>query len=369
MSTLEPTLDRSDYLDDDVFALERENLWARQWVLVARDECLRGPGDRLVVDVLGTSIIVVRDHDGGLRGYHNVCRHRGAQLVDTVRAGALPACVSPSPSIRCPYHSWTYGLDGRLKHAPFLDRAETAELHDLSLHPVHVDTWGGFLFVHLGAEPDGTLAAQIGDVAERVVRYPLADLRVGLTLTYDVAANWKVIAENYNECYHCGPVHPELCELVPDFRRGGAGLEWPDGIPHRPGAWTFTGSGTTNRTPFPTLDKSERVRHKGELVYPNLLLSLSADHVAAFRVEPRSAHVTRVVCELLFHADAMEAPDFDPTDSGDFWDMVNRQDWSICESVQRGMASPAWTGGWMAPMEDDSLNIVRWYRDMMRRPA
>ena len=115
---------------------------------------------------------------------------------------------------------------------------------------------------------------QLRPVPGRLQRYPLAELQRGLTSTYDVAANWKVLAENYNECYHCGPVHPTLCDLVPAFRRGGSGLEWPDGIPHRRGAWTFTITGTTNRAPFAGLDEAERSRHKGELIYPNLMLSL-----------------------------------------------------------------------------------------------
>ena len=114
-------------------------------------------------------------------------------------------------------------------------------------------------------------------------------------MRYDVAANWKVIAENYNECYHCGPVHPELCTLVPAFRRGGGGLQWTDGIPHREGAWTFTMSGTSARQPFAGLDEAERTRHKGELIYPNLLLSLSAEHVAAIRLVPRGAGQTTVL--------------------------------------------------------------------------
>jgi Rieske 2Fe-2S family protein len=185
-------------------------------------------------------------------------------------------------------------------------------------------------------------------------------LVTGVTLAYDVAANWKVIAENYNECYHCGPVHPELVRLVPAFGGGGTGLEWDDGIPHREGAWTFTMSGTTNRSPLPGLSEAEKVRHKGELVYPNLMLSCSADHVAAFVLRPLAVDHTRIDCSLLFARDAMAADDFDPSDAGDFWDLVNKQDWAICESVQRGMSSRAYTHGWFAPMEDDSADIRRW---------
>ena len=204
------------------------------------------------------------------------------------------------------------------------------------------------------------LADSLGEVPARVARYPLDALVVGRTLTYDVAANYKVVLENYNECYHCAGVHPELVRLVPAFGRGGSDLDWEGGIPHREGAWTFTASGTSDRAPFPGLDDEETVRHKGELLYPNLMLSLSADHAAAFTLWPRSAGRTRIVCDLLFAPDEVARDGFDPTDAADFWDMVNRQDWAVCESVQRGMSSRAYTGGWFAPMEDASLDIRRW---------
>ena len=200
-------------------------------------------------------------------------------------------------------------------------------------------------------------------------RYDLASLRRGAQLTYEVAANWKVLAENYNECYHCGTLHPELCEIVPDFRRaGGAALDWERGIPQREGTWTFTASGTTDRRPLPGLDADERVRHKGELLYPNLFLSLCADHAAAYTLVPRGPGATTVVCDFLFHPDEIARPSFDPSDAVSFWDVVNRQDWSICESVQRGMGSRAFTGGWFAPMEDQSLDIRRWYDARMSQP-
>ena len=204
---------------------------------------------------------------------------------------------------------------------------------------------------------------------DRVRRYPLDTLVVGMRLTYSVAANWKVIAENYNECYHCGPVHPELSRLVPAFGGGAADLAWDDGIPHREGAWTFTLSGTTDRAPFPDLDDAERVRHKGELVYPNLLLSLSAEHVAAFVLRPNAVDRTEITCDLLFAPDEAAKPGFDPSDAGDLWDLVNRQDWAICESVQRGMTSRYYTQGWFAPMEDASLDIRRWLLPRLERTA
>jgi glycine betaine catabolism A len=364
MTPLERTLHRDYYFSDDIYRLERERIFAREWFCVGREEELAAPGDWITRDVAGESVLLVRTRDGRIAAHHNVCRHRGARLAPECAAGSFGG------AIRCPYHSWTYTLEGALRTAPFLEEGEGPARETLSLHPAGLDVWGGFLFVSLEpaetASRGHTLAAQLGAAAERVRRYPLADLRVVRAITYDVQANWKVLLENYNECYHCGPVHPELCRLVPAFKqRGGAELDWERGIPHRDGAWTFTASGTTHRAPFPGLDEDERTRHKGELVYPNLMLSLSAEHVAAFYVQPHAPGRTTIRCEFLFHPDEIARPGFDPTDAVEFWDLVNRQDWSICESVQRGMSSRVFESGFYAPMESWSLDIRRYVAERL----
>ena len=171
-----------------------------------------------------------------------------------------------------------------------------------------------------------------------------------------------MILENYNECYHCGPVHPELCDLIPAFRRGGGGdLDWDAGVAHRDGAYTFTLTGTTRRAPFPGLGESERTRHRGELILPNLMLSLSADHVAAFTVWPHDAGHTTVALRLpLPPGRDGHATTSTPRDAVEFWDLVNRQDWSICEQVQDGMSSRMFTAGYLAPMEQPSADVSRY---------
>jgi Rieske 2Fe-2S family protein len=363
-AALERTLHRDHYLSDQLFALERERIFYREWFCVAREEEIPNPGDYLSRDVAGESVLLVRTKDGGLAAHYNVCRHRGSRLVPECGSGSF------SGGIRCPYHSWTYTLEGALRTAPFLEEGDGLAKSDLALHPVGVESWGGFIFLHLtpaDAKARGqTLQSQLGGVPERLRRYPLSQLRVAGRIEYEIAANWKVMLENYNECYHCGAVHPELCRLVPAFKqRGGAELDWERGIPHREGAWTFTGSGPTNRAPFEGLSEDERVRHKGELVYPNLLLSLSAEHVAVFTIWPHAPGRTRVVCEFLFHPDEVAKPDFDPSDAVDFWDLVNRQDWAICESVQRGMTSRVFQTGYYAPMESSSLDIRRYIRERL----
>jgi Rieske 2Fe-2S family protein len=364
---MQRTLPASAYLAPDTFERERERIFAREWFCVGREESLAAPGEFLHVDVAGESVLVVRTRDGELRGAFNVCRHRGSRIVIDGPQDDPP--LGPSGRFRgsmvCPYHAWTYALTGELRTAPFLTESDGLRREQLALYPVGVDTWGGFVFVNLlpheAAAEGRSLRQQLGAIPGRVERYPLAELRAAVRITYDVAANWKCVVENYNECYHCGPVHPELCEVVPAFKQqGGAGLDWERGIPHREGATTFTFTGTTTRSPFPGLDEDERTRHKGELVYPNLMLSLSADHAAAFRLRPKGPGRTIVEVDFLFHPDQIGEPGFDPSDAVGFWDLVNRQDWRICESVQLGMASRPFRFGYYAPMEDLSLDIRRY---------
>ena len=357
--SLEPALPREMYVGEAAWATEREAVLYGQWYCLGRrdDLGLDLPSRVLTVDVVGESVLVTSDEQVRLHAAYNVCRHRGCQVRSTV--GDADGLACEASALRCPYHSWTYGLDGRLLKAPHTD-LEGAELREFSLHPVAVETWGGFVFVHLTPGQAPPLAGAVARATATLGNYGLDRLVTGVTLSYDVAANYKVLLENYNECYHCGPVHPELSRLVPAFAGGGAGLDWEDGIPHREGAWTFTTTGTTDRAPLPGLTETERTRHKGDLVYPNLMMSASADHVASLVLHPRAVDRTEVVCTLLFDRDEAALDRFDPADARELWDLVNRQDWAVCESVQRGMASRAYRHGWFAPMEDDSLDIRRW---------
>lgn len=366
---MEKTLPRTAYVDREWFDRERERIFQNQWFSVGRVEEIPEAGDHLVCDIAGESIIVTRLRDGGLSGYVNLCRHRGSRLTD---APGKPTQQDLGPSgtfkgsIQCPYHAWTYSFDGRLRAAPFLDEEDGLTKETLPLHGVAVDTWGGFVWVHLRPDQAEPLTTQFQDGETYLANYPLEDLRVAARIVYPVAGNWKAVVENFNECYHCGPVHPELVELVPAFRqRGGSDLDWESGIPHREGAWTFTFSGTSDRQPFPGLSEEEKTRHKGQLIYPNLMLSVSADHVAAFTLFPHGPDATTIVCDFLFHIDEIARPGFDPSDAVEFWDVVNRQDWKICEEVQKGMTSRWFDTGFYAPMEDYSMDIRRYLDGLM----
>lgn len=366
-ASLEPTLPGSYYLDPEIFRLERKHIFNLEWFAVGRKEEIPKAGDYLHVSVCGESIIVVRTRENQLRAFYNVCRHRGCQLAmqETVRPD-LEVCEATGnfPGvIQCKYHAWTYDLEGQLRAAPYLNDAVNKE--EFSLYPVGVETWGGFIFVNLEPElakaKNYTLKTQLGKELEYSKNYPLADLRITKRVRYEVKANWKVILENYNECYHCAGVHPELCEVVPAFKEnGGSSLDWENGVPHKEGAFTFSFSGKTNREAFPGLDDHEKVNHKGQLVFPNMMISLAADHVAAFTLFPKKADETIIFCDFLFHPNEIAKTTFNPNDAIEFWDVVNKQDWAVCEGVQRGMNSQRFTKGYYAPMEDMSADIRRY---------
>jgi len=375
-SGMQKSLPSDYYRSSQIFAKEKERIFCREWFCAAREEQIPAPGDVLVLNVDGESVFVARTKEGEIKAHYNVCRHRGARLLpepgeELPKDIKLNGGVLGANGIRCPYHLWTYSLDGKLLNAPYTKETEGFCKAEFSLHPVGAAMWRGFIFLNLTPETvivDGkTLRASFGDTMERVKRYPLGELRTAKRVVYEVAANWKIILENYNECYHCGAVHPELCDVVPAFKQqGGAALEWELGIPHKEGAVTFTWTGKTNRAPFPGLDENEKVRHKGELIYPNLMLSLACDHVAAFTIWPKTPNHTTVMCDFLFHPDEMKKPDFAPNDAIDFWDLVNRQDWEICKRVQQGTESRVHEFGYYAPMEDLSLDIRRYVLDRLK---
>jgi len=362
---MEQSLESAAYLTAEAFAEDRATIFNRQWFCAAREEDVPGPGDHRVLDIAGESVLLVRDKTDTLHAHYNVCRHRGSRMCDAAsdaRWGvALDAGVVGRTMIRCPYHGWSYALDGKLLAAPQLQDTPGFNKADFALHKVGVATWGGFVFLNLSPETAPDFTAELADPARRLANYPLADLRIAKTIRYELNANWKLILENYNECYHCPGVHPELTAIVPAFReRGGIDLDWEAGIPHREGAVTYTMDGTTTRAPFPGLSEDEKVRHKGELIYPNLMLSVSCDHAAAFVLWPLAADRTVIECLFLFHPDEMARANFDPADAVDFWDLVNRQDWAVCERVQSGIAARVHTHGYYAPIEDLSLDIRRY---------
>ncbi|HYI22887.1 MAG TPA: aromatic ring-hydroxylating dioxygenase subunit alpha [Candidatus Limnocylindrales bacterium] len=337
--------------DPEVFAFEQQAWFARTWLCVGREEDVPMPGTYVLVDIAGEGVIVVRDRDGSVRAFHNVCRHRGSTLLDPP-VGDGPGRVV---RIQCPYHAWIYGLDGALQRAPHTEELVDFAADDNGLVPVAVDAWQGFLFVNL--DPDARpLLGYLNDLPAAVGSHPIGDLRRARRIEYHVDANWKVIGENYSECYHCPGVHPQLNRLSPYDR--GMNLEsagpWAGGWMEliEEAATMSTDGGSHGRPPLRgiTGDNARRVYYF--VVWPNLLLSLHPDYVMTHQVWPVDAERSRVVCEWLFDPEQMALPDFDPSDAIDFWDLTNRQDWAVCERQQTGTRSNAYVPGRYSLMED-----------------
>ena len=252
------------------------------------------------------------------------------------------------------YHAWTYRTDGALVGTPNVAENEGLDRSTLPLWSVHVETADGFVFVNLAERPtpfDAFCAANPeGDIREVIERWRLADLRIAHRIVYDVAANWKIVTDNYNECLHCPGVHPELVKLVPTFRKGVT--ESVEGALLAEGATTLTHSGTTNRPPLPGLEADDLTSYTGNHVYPTLMINLHSDSVMTYRLEPTGPAHTRIVSEFLFHPDTIARSDFDPTDIVEFWDLVSRQDWAVCERAQLGVTSRAYDEGGVHPFND-----------------
>ena len=358
-ATLEPTLPGSYYVDPAILEKEWDRIFFRSWLYAGREEGVAEPGAYRTLQVGPESVLIVRDRGGALRAFYNVCRHRGSILCEA-ETGSLR-------SIRCPYHAWTYGLDGRLLAAPNLRDAALPD-GELALRTIALETWRGGVFVNL--DPASTpLRESLGDLPDRMQRYPLERLRVQTHAVYEVQANWKILVENYQECYHCPGVHPELCDLVPLYRTGVVDEVGTDRIAlFRKGASTLTASGTSARPLFADLTERERRTFDGALLLPNSWMNFLPDFVQTRTLWPISPGRTRIVTDWLFEPETMARADFDATDVLSFTQLIAEQDWKVCEAVQKGVGSRGFGRGIYTPLEANPGRFARWVTDLLDAP-
>ena len=356
-----------EYTNPAIFAEERERIFFRSWFCVGREEELPGPNAYLTREVAGESVLLTRDRDGGLHAFYNVCRHRGSVLVEGLPAGTAKGAIV------CPYHNWAYALDGALVGTPNVREGDGLDRSAYGLRAVCVDTWDGFVFVNLSREEPIPLREQLAldpDEPLSYARYRTGELRVGATVVYEVAANWKIVHDNYNECLHCPGVHPELTKIVPLYRKG---LVWDErrddgGVFLAEGFTTFTLSGTSDRLPeLPGLSEVDRCTYYGYAVFPNLLVNLLSTGVMSYTLYPRSAGHTTIVSEYLFRPETLTAEGFDPSEMVEFLDLVSRQDWTVCERAQRGNASRGFERGVYPPQDELLHRFAERYRAEMSR--
>jgi Rieske 2Fe-2S family protein len=350
---IHPGLPRRDYHAPEVFELEKERIFFRSWFCVGREEQLPQPGDFLTAEVADESVILTRSADDRLNAFANVCRHRGTKLLEE------PTGHLKSEAIVCPYHAWTYSSDGRLIGTPNVHPDDGLDRDHYGLHRIALESWDGFLFVNLSPDPRPLREGLEQDPDEPLAygRYRLDELRLGPTIVYEVEANWKIIVDNYNECLHCPTVHPELVKIVPLYRRGVVLDPTRDdgGVTLADGMYTFTIDGVSTLPQLPDLAEIDRRTYYGYAVFPNLLVNLFSTGVMSYTLYPTSATHTTVVSEYLFRPETIAAPDFDPSDTVDFLDLVSRQDWVVCERAQRGVRSRFFDRG-VYPPQDQLLH-------------
>ena len=395
------SLPQKYFVSPEIFAEELEKIFRGQWVLVGHQSQFGEAGDYFIAEVAGESLILASDQRLTICGFYNVCRHRGSRLLEDQKGNAA--------AIQCPYHAWTYGLDGRLLGAPHMNDMPGFRKADYSLHPVNLALWEGFIFVNLAdastrlrpatarrAERDDCISVEkwFAPLAGKFSRWNLSALRSAKRIEYDVRANWKLIFENYSECYHCLGVHPELSKISPydsaenDLTEGPflggfmriakgksltiSGNACALGIADSPYADDRVTAHDRGQQSKNDRDYEQEHEHEGKnrvfyySIFPNMLLSLHPDYVMVHQLWPQSPEQTLILCDWFFHTEAFKRGDFDPDDAIEFWDMVNKQDWHVCELSQKGISSRAYEPGPYSARESIPAAWDEYYLRQMR---
>ena len=334
------TLPARFYTDPAYFQLEMERIHFDMWLCAGRTEQLSRPGRYFLRQIGNASLVVLAGEGGAIAAFHNVCRHRGTRLCNA-EEGQLPG------RIQCPYHAWTYGLDGRLLSAPHMDKVAGFAEADYPLAPVATAVWDGHVFINLSARPR-PLAEQLASLPAKFEPWGMADLRLVERRAYALAANWKLVVQNYSECLHCPIVHP-LLHRQSHYMSGenepprpsylGGRMDLRDGVK------TLSMDGQTARACLPGLGPDDRRHVYYYALLPNLLLNLHPDYMLTFTLWPRAVDRTDVVCEWHFHPEEIARPGFDPTGAIEFWDLTNHQDWALSELAQQGIGSRGYRPG------------------------
>jgi glycine betaine catabolism A len=376
-------LSRDFYCSQEDYQVDLEMIWYRDWLFVGHDCEIANTGDYLTVQVGDYPVVIVRDRDGSIKAFHNSCRHRGSRICSTVHGNA--------PRLTCPYHQWTYQLDGRLMAAR--DMGSDFDKSKYGLKPVHCASVGGYIWICLGkAAPDFDRIRQ--HIEPYFAPHKLHQTKVAFESTTVENANWKLVWENNRECYHCAANHPELCRTFPEDPAvtgvsGGAddpkiAAKWRHweslGLPSKfdlsangqyrtarmpliEGAVSYTMTGkTASRRP---LTDTVTERDIGTLLlfhYPTTWNHVMGDHATSFRLLPLGPMHTQLTTKWLVHKDAVEGVDYDVKEMTEVWIATNSEDKRICQENQIGVCSPAYEPAPYSPVhEDGAAQFLNWY--------
>lgn len=357
------TLPAQAYYDADWYGRELKAIWGRNWVYAGRLRDLP-VGTMRRVTIAGASVILCRDAGGTVTAFHNSCRHRGSELC-------APAEKPMGRLISCPYHAWAYATHGRLVSTGHATPTDDFRKSDHGLVPVQLRLWHGMMFLCLADDPR-PLAPDLGLPA--LDNWPIDSLITGHRLVKDLACNWKVFWENYNECLHCPGIHPELSDLVPIYRQGimsaAEAADWTPGTPPRPnlkpGAASWTMDGKPCGPEFADLTAEQRANGCNFVtLYPTMFVVAHVDYVRLVSLEPIGPESTRLTAEWLFSPQTLAQPGFDAAEVAAFATLVLEQDCTAAEMNQRGLRSPAYARGTLMPQEFDIHRFHHWVMEQM----
>jgi len=362
MSTLDqvnPALPANWYYDREHYSRELEAIWYRDWIGVGRVESLRHDGDYFVINVGTQSVVVTRLPDGTLNAFHNTCRHRGSRLCQDNQGRFR------NGRIICRYHTWTYATDGTLVATPGRLETDDFDAANYSLYAVHVEIWRGFIFINLSESPALGLEEFLGDEADALRNWPLEDMCSVHQEKVTIACNWKVFWENYNECYHCPRVHPELCKVMPIYSKGvSSAADLPgwepefDGDVGRTtvgdGAKTWTMSGEIS---LPIIQGPTEEELTQGVVFSSFSASMYVvghpDYVRSVRIMPTGPETVELTIDWLLPSsyEVVDKQILEPI--LELARLVIQQDGAVCELNQQGLRSKRHQSGVLMPQEFD----------------
>ena len=354
------TLPGEYFTSTEIHNRETAAIFQKQWICVGRASSIPNTGDFFLHEIDDESLIIVRDQSGQVNCFYNVCRHRGTRLQED-------ACGHIKKRLHCPYHAWGYDLNGNLKSAPNMMGVDNFCEQDYSLHTAACRIWQGFIFINQ-QQPVVSLEANFHDILNRFDDWELERLVCAHEITYDVRANWKVIFQNYSECYHCSLVHPQLRPITSvetasnDFEEGHF-LGGPMILSDAYESVTMDGKICGNLLSQLSSDDQRRVYFY--TLCPSLFISPHPDYVLTHRIERRGIDSTRIVCNWLFQPEVIQRDEFDAAQAIEFWDLTNRQDWRICERTQQGLQSRAYQPGPYSELESMLAAFDRHYLSLM----
>ncbi len=339
-------LPNAAYWSEQWLALEQERCFRRSWVFAGAVAQLPKTGDMKPIEIGGAPLIILRDRAGRIRAFHNVCRHRGAQLV-------TDACKKPA--ITCPYHAWTYALDGKLQTRPHfsgpdvMDRFENGGGDKLDLMPVRTETWNGCIFVNVSGDAE-PIADWLAPMLARTPGYDFSSIRWAGKLDFEVNANWKLIYENYMEGYHVFSIHKKLLKFAPMSVRWSG--EWDSHVFYNDYVFPTLEAGRGEGLPhYPGLSDRDAKRGLWFLCFPHFAAEVFPDQFTVLASYPIAPDKTREELHVFLIGDAADSDEFGAprTATFDMWESLNHEDLGVLELLQQGRKSPAFDGGRLSP--------------------